>query len=540
MARLSHPNVVTLFELGDDEGQIFLVMELVPGGSVAERLASRGPIPPRMASGVLLGLLSALQVAHDSGVIHRDVKPHNILLDLDGTPKVTDFGIARLEDGAMTRTGALLGTMAYMAPEQKTSARKVDPRSDLYAAGCTLYAMLTAAEPHDLFVAGLDPDVGRDVLGRLPPPLAEIIQISTSFRAEERYPSASAMAEALQRALQALPDDPDAAPLVDPERASAARGQGTVGPTLLDTTSSDVATEIDVKAREAQLPPPVASPVPLEQLAGRTIVPLSPARPQPSSRRLALYVALLALVLALGSGSVYGLLLRWNRLQAEADPPREEPRSEQIEAKPDLTVDVAPIPEIPVEDPAPQIVQANIKPPKPRKVVPKPEVADVGPEDPPLPPVQPAPATVRTRWNIIPLPDRKVPGLVATLEADREVVDSDGARGRPTLVLRCERAKLEGILSTGVDHLELSPLDPSSPLVSVEIEIDGARQKKTLSTNPREPSLLEFRGERRFVSQLLGAQTLSFRYVSFLGAEVAATFHPKSPDLLLEIEQTCK
>ena len=123
MARLLHPNVVRLIGLGEDDDRLFLVMELVEGGSVADRTAEGRPLPPRMAVEVALGLLAALGYAHRHGVVHRDVKPHNVLLDLDGTPRVTDFGIARWEAVELTRTGAVLGTLAYMAPEQKASAR---------------------------------------------------------------------------------------------------------------------------------------------------------------------------------------------------------------------------------------------------------------------------------------------------------------------------------------------------------------------------------------------------------------------------------
>ena len=135
------------------------------GGSMMERLHEDGPLPPRMAIQVMNGVLDALQLAHDNGIVHRDVKPHNILLDGRGTPKVTDFGIARWDDGGLTKTGAVLGTLAYMPPEQKLSARRVDLRSDIYAVGATLYALLTGKMPHDLYAAGIDAAIARKPKG---------------------------------------------------------------------------------------------------------------------------------------------------------------------------------------------------------------------------------------------------------------------------------------------------------------------------------------------------------------------------------------
>ncbi|MEQ1567327.1 MAG: serine/threonine-protein kinase, partial [Myxococcota bacterium] len=235
MARLQHEHVVTLYEAGADGQRLYLVMELMTGGSVQDRLAD-GPIPPRMAVGVIAGVLSALQLAHDNGVVHRDVKPHNILLDAQGVPKVTDFGIARLQDGGLTRTGMVLGTLAYMPPEQKLSARKVDPRADLYSTGATLYAMVTGREPHDLYAAGLDAQIGDELFDGVPAELAGLIRQATAFRPEDRYASAQVMAAALAAAAARLPPDPPSRPLVSLERLAESRAAARLGPTLLGVT----------------------------------------------------------------------------------------------------------------------------------------------------------------------------------------------------------------------------------------------------------------------------------------------------------------
>ncbi|MEQ1504947.1 MAG: serine/threonine-protein kinase, partial [Myxococcota bacterium] len=176
MRRLEHPNVVRLYDAGVDGERVYLVLELMAGGSMIERLADGGPLPPRMAVQALTSVLSALQLAHDHGIVHRDVKPHNVLLDAAGVPKVGDFGIARHDDATMTRTGVVLGTLAYMPPEQKSSSRRVDGRADLYAAGATLHALLTGRAPHDLYAAALDDRIARELYAGIPPALAEVLR----------------------------------------------------------------------------------------------------------------------------------------------------------------------------------------------------------------------------------------------------------------------------------------------------------------------------------------------------------------------------
>ncbi len=153
MARLHHPNIVDVQDVGSDGERLFIVMEYVPAGSLMDYLNANGPMPPRMAVEALLPVLAALQEAHDNGVVHRDVKPHNVLVTMGGRPKVTDFGIARItsEDMSMTKTGSVMGTWGFMAPEQRISARKVDGRADVYAAASTLYCLLTNETPVDLF-----------------------------------------------------------------------------------------------------------------------------------------------------------------------------------------------------------------------------------------------------------------------------------------------------------------------------------------------------------------------------------------------------
>ena len=145
--RLSHPNVVTVYDDGIDEGQPFIVMEHVRGRSLQQALASGG-LTEQRALEVCAEAAAALQAAHDAGLIHRDIKPGNILLAEDGTVKVTDFGIAAVADSTdnVTQTAAILGTAAYLSPEQ-AQGHHVDPRSDVYQLGVVLYELLTGQQP---------------------------------------------------------------------------------------------------------------------------------------------------------------------------------------------------------------------------------------------------------------------------------------------------------------------------------------------------------------------------------------------------------
>ncbi|MGH3343951.1 MAG: protein kinase domain-containing protein [Carbonactinosporaceae bacterium] len=148
-ARLSHPNLVTLYDFGAAGGAPFLVMELVHGRSLADVLREQGPLPPDRVAGIGAQVARALATAHAAGVVHRDVKPANLLLTDSGMVKVTDFGIARFVDAAvtaLTQTGAVFGTGPYLSPEQALG-RPAEAASDLYSLGCVLYELLVGHPP---------------------------------------------------------------------------------------------------------------------------------------------------------------------------------------------------------------------------------------------------------------------------------------------------------------------------------------------------------------------------------------------------------
>jgi len=207
VAALRHPNIVHIYDVGDVNGQPYFTMELVEGGSLAER--NQGvPQPARQAAALVTTLAEAVHVAHQNGIVHRDLKPGNILLAPDGTPKITDFGLARrLDDGTrLTLSGALVGTPSYMAPEQaRGDTEAIGPAADIYALGTILYELLTGRPPfrsdtasatlHQ--VANEEPVSPRRLNPRMPRDIETICLKCLHKEPHKRYGSAEALAEDL-------------------------------------------------------------------------------------------------------------------------------------------------------------------------------------------------------------------------------------------------------------------------------------------------------------------------------------------------------
>ena len=205
-ARLSHPNVVLVFDSGEHEGTPYLVMELLPGRTLADEVAL-GPLDSERVRKIGIEVLGALAASHQAGILHRDIKPGNVLLTADGTAKLGDFGIAKSTEGMnLTSTGMIVGTTAYLAPE-RLAGRPATAQSDVYSLGVVLYEALSGRKP---FQADTPIGIMRAVEAHLAIPLAEacpgldVSLVTTVERAMAKEPagrfsSAAAMASALGR-----------------------------------------------------------------------------------------------------------------------------------------------------------------------------------------------------------------------------------------------------------------------------------------------------------------------------------------------------
>ncbi|MBV2362422.1 Stk1 family PASTA domain-containing Ser/Thr kinase [Streptomonospora nanhaiensis] len=236
VAKLSHPNVVQVFDQGTDQGHVYLCMEYVPGRTLRDMLHARGRLAARDALDIIAPVLAALGAAHQAGMIHRDVKPENVLLTEDGLVKVADFGLARAVESqqGMTKTGTLMGTAAYLAPEQIERGTS-DARTDVYAAGIMLYELLTGRQPHtgdtpiSIAYQHVNEDVPRPsrMVPGIPPEVDTLVTRATERDPRYRPANAGQYLALVLEARNALP----AAAGADPARdAATAVVPAAVGP----------------------------------------------------------------------------------------------------------------------------------------------------------------------------------------------------------------------------------------------------------------------------------------------------------------------
>jgi serine/threonine protein kinase len=215
VAQLRHPNIVTLFETGIDRGEHYIATEFIDGTTLADAVADGG-IDPRRAAEITAALAEALHFAHGQGIVHRDVKPANVMLDREGRPHLMDFGLARLEGASgekLTQDGAILGTPAYMAPEQATAGgAETTAASDQYSLGATLYELLTGQTPFSgppeivIFnLAHRDPPAPCSLRLEVPPALETICLKAMAKVPSRRYRTCAELADDLRRWLQDEP-----------------------------------------------------------------------------------------------------------------------------------------------------------------------------------------------------------------------------------------------------------------------------------------------------------------------------------------------
>ena len=227
-ARLQHPNIVSVYDSDRDGDVAFLVMEYIHGDDLKHHLDGGERYSLEQALRMVDDLLSALDYAHRHGIVHRDIKPANLLIEASGRVKLTDFGVARIQDaGDATRTqGAMVGTLKYMAPEQ-VQGQKIDARADLFSAGVLLYQLLTDQRPFDgdnefaiiQQIVGQAPRPPSSVNARLPAAIDAVVAKALAKDREQRYATAGEFANALRAAMRQA-DDPTVVPPPNPARSA--------------------------------------------------------------------------------------------------------------------------------------------------------------------------------------------------------------------------------------------------------------------------------------------------------------------------------
>jgi serine/threonine protein kinase len=206
-AGLQHPNIVGIFDRGEWDGTYYIAMEFLSGHTLKQLIREHGAMPPDLAIDITIQVLRAARFAHKRGIVHRDFKPHNVILDEEGRAKVTDFGIARAGASDMTETGSIMGTAQYLSPEQ-AKGEPVSPRSDLYSIGVMLYELLTGRVPFDaespvtiaLRHVSDRPVPPAQVNPDVPPALDAVVMHALEKRPADRFADADEFIAALEAA----------------------------------------------------------------------------------------------------------------------------------------------------------------------------------------------------------------------------------------------------------------------------------------------------------------------------------------------------
>ena len=251
-AALSHPNIVSIYDRGEAEGTYYIAMEYLDGRTLKELIVQRGPAPVTVSVEYARQVLSALRFAHRHGIVHRDIKPHNVLVDAEGRVKVTDFGIARAGASQMTEAGSIVGTAQYLSPEQARGT-DVDQRSDLYSLGVVLYELITGTLPFngdtpvEIAMKHLStvPELPSERRPDVPRDLDLIVMRALAKDPDDRYESAEEMDADLERFLRGAA----VSPLTEESATQIMRA-----PTA--PLAATAATMVSPPRRAAPLPPP--------------------------------------------------------------------------------------------------------------------------------------------------------------------------------------------------------------------------------------------------------------------------------------------
>ena len=212
--KIHHKNLISVYDVGEDPetGLCYIIMEYMPGGTLSDRIRDLGKMPVGEAVKVIMQIASALDAAHRNGLVHRDVKPDNIMFAADGTPKLADLGVAKIDDDhktMVTMTGMIIGTPAYMSPEQLMDSHKIDARADIYSLGVVLYEMLSGKRPHsgstavELLAKAIRgeplPDI-RQICPEISAAIAYVLSRMCAPKPEDRPATSIAAAQLLQKA----------------------------------------------------------------------------------------------------------------------------------------------------------------------------------------------------------------------------------------------------------------------------------------------------------------------------------------------------
>jgi serine/threonine-protein kinase len=301
--RLHHPNIVGVYDYGETSELAYIVMEFVDGDSLKGLLDKQQRFPVSETVRILEQLLTGLQFSHDRGVVHRDIKPANVMMTPAGEVKIADFGIARIENSSMTQAGTVMGTPAYMSPEQ-FMGQTVDARTDLYSTGVLLYQMLTGERPFEGSMTG----IMHKALHTVPPPpsalsvnsprsMDAVVARAMAKRPEDRFPDAKSFAAALRTAL----NNPNPAPMDDTD-ATLVKGAAAPLPAM------DEATMIAGRPSQSATTPPHDRPPTEATRQPQPQPPQPPAPSQPAARRgsrTPLIVALVIIVLIVAGGGAW-------------------------------------------------------------------------------------------------------------------------------------------------------------------------------------------------------------------------------------------